>query len=144
MIFNWAPRGPFQHANETSWYSNKLNITTPIQGIATLKGKKKNKRLKKKNLSKITRKTSLDIPCLLGRQTVSLLWEEYAKQIYIYNCFLRGWLKLKSFCQASQRKREQHFLILWLLLANSLGREEVTCWRWWVRNRWGCPMETQL
>lgn len=48
MIFNWAPRGPFQHANETSWYSNKLNITTPIKGIATLKGKKKNKRLKKK------------------------------------------------------------------------------------------------
>lgn len=47
MIFNWAPRGPFQHANETSWHSNKLNITTPIKGIATLKGKKKKVKKKK-------------------------------------------------------------------------------------------------
>ena len=40
MIFNWVP---FFHANETSWQSNKLNITISIKDTDTLRGKKKKK-----------------------------------------------------------------------------------------------------
>lgn len=127
MIFNWATRGSFKHANKTSWQSNKLSITTSIKDIATL-------RSKKKKWSKITRNTSLGIPSLLGRQTTSVLWEEYVKYTYIYNCFLHGWLNWRHLAKLQKEKESNTAWILWLVLANSLGRGEATCLRWWVRN----------
>lgn len=79
MIPNWAPRGSYMHTNETSWQSNKLSITTSIKASATPRGRKK----KKNDPSKVTRdRTSLSIPCLLGRQRANLLWEEYVKHLY--------------------------------------------------------------
>lgn len=78
----------------------------------------------KQDPGKITRNTSLDIPCFLGRQTVSLLWEEYVKQISIYNCFLHGWLNWSHFAKLHKKKESSISWILWLVLANSWGERK--------------------
>lgn len=134
MIFIWAPRVSFNiqiklHDNPTS--------TVLLPQLRTLL----HRRVKKNDPSKMIRNTH---PCLPGRQTASLLWEEYIKQIHIYSCLMHCWLNWSHFAKIHTKKESTISCILWLVLANNLERGEVTCLRWWVRNLWGCWMETQV